>query len=99
MTIGKLLLAIVWKKYQINNMEESGTISCYEVEEYDYSFTEDGIFYRDVCLWKEEDNKIIFPNAGDIIRLDDELYKVITDIDKHKHYYITKIDIKMNDRT
>ena len=68
----------------------------YFYEEYNPPFTEDGIEYRDLFLWREdEDGKPIWPVVGEVLTLSLEanvFYKVTNEL-KGPHYYVTRIDM------
>jgi hypothetical protein len=60
----------------------------------DPSFSEDGIEYWDLFLWREdEDGNPIWPEVGEVITLSlqpNEFYKVTTELEG-PHYYVKEV--------
>ena len=72
---------------------EKEKVFTYFYEEYNPPFTEDGIEYRDLFLWREdEDGNPIWPQVGEVITLSlqpNEFYKVTKELEG-PHYYVTR---------
>ncbi len=70
-------------------------IFTYFYEEYNPPFTEDGVKYWDLFLWREEGSQPdpIWPKVGEKIRLSLEpnvLYKVTAELEG-PHYYVKEV--------
>lgn len=72
---------------------EKEKVFTYFYEEYNPSFTEDGIEFEDLFLWREdEDGNPIWPEVGEVITLSlqpNEFYKVTKELEG-PHYYVTR---------